>query len=121
MSDLGISLIRWRDPRTDLPTVDHDQSILLTDRSGRVWTALAGHVIEGDVTPFAWAEWPHRTGNLTVEDVQTLIDAALADASQEEHDAEHQGPTKAAQYRRSAAETRAAVAKARAALGMDTP
>lgn len=107
MNDRGISLIRWRDPLTDPPTIDHDQSVLLTDRSGRVWTSLAGHVIEGDETPFAWAEWPNIEEAVSLEDIETVLAGAMAYAVTT-LDGDRKGER-----------MEAAVARIRAALGGD--
>lgn len=119
MSDSRTVHLLIERPQNDSPRMPHDEQVLVR-KGDRMWSVAAGHVIEYDAVYDAWLPIPLGS-DLTVEDVQTLIHAALGDASRDESDAENHGPTKAAQYRRSAAETREAVARLRAALGMETP
>lgn len=118
MSDSRTVHLLIERPQNDSPRMPHDEQVLVR-KGDRMWPVAAGHVIEYDAVYDAWLPLP-TASDLTVEDVETVLIAALGDASQEEHDAENQGPTKAAHYRRSATETREAVARLRAALGMET-
>lgn len=131
-----VHLLVERDPEVEKPPTQYtERYLVVSGNTGRVDLALywdtegigaefhsAGITGEHSFHPHikSWMPLP-TASDLTVEDVEAVMYAALEAAARDELDAENHGPTKAAQYRRSAAETRAAVAKARAALGMETP